>query len=297
MKELKKKNSKKKSKDDDDDNMSVRSMENLKTKEKIELMKFVNEQLTQPLVFYSSYYQKHGKNILQRNYNKRGKDKKNKDEDDIEGDEEGANYNEASNGMNNTDKKTEGTTQSKEGDPNNKANTTDSGPVTYSKRFDEETCYFDLKKKAHAFPMKWYESQKPFNDYQQIPRTTKDIDLNAENDRNTNFALFNRQNLNKSKWEKMDRNMQAKYYIYENPLPEIQNFVMSTKKRNQQYERNIREKIKLIYGNEPTAAELNQIIEKRRQESLEASQKANQRLKEQFLWQLDTRVIIKFIFI
>ncbi|OUM64588.1 hypothetical protein PIROE2DRAFT_8580 [Piromyces sp. E2] len=259
---LKKKNTKKKSNDDDDNSdVSTRSMENLKTKEKIELMKFLNEQLTQPL----------------------------EGEEDNSEEEEGEEFNNnLFNGMNNTEKKADAAAPGKEGDPNNKSNPTETS-VIYSKRFDEETCYFDLKKKAHAFPMKWYESHKPHNDYQQIPRTTKNIDLNAENDRNANFALFNRQNLNKSKWEKMDRNMQAKYYIYENPLPDIQNFVMNTKKRNQQYERNIREQIKLVYGKEPTPSELQQIIEKQRQESIEASQKANQRIKDQFLWQLDTR--------
>ncbi|ORX52261.1 hypothetical protein BCR36DRAFT_582772 [Piromyces finnis] len=137
--------------------------------------------------------------------------------------------------------------------------------------------------------MKWFEANKTFNDYQQIPRITKTIDLNSEDDRNVNFSLFNRQNISKSKWEKMDRNLQAKYYIYENPLPEIQNFIMNTNKRNHQYEHNIQEKIKSIYGTEPTANELQQIREKQRQESIEASQKANQRIKEQFLWQLDCR--------
>ncbi|ORX81923.1 hypothetical protein BCR32DRAFT_267969 [Anaeromyces robustus] len=281
---MKKNNSKKKNTNEDESTqLSARSIENLKRKEKTDLLKFLNEQLNRPLVFYSSYYKKHGYNILQRNY-KKLKDKKEEDSSD----EEEINLSEI-NLKNIQSEKNPEITPSGNGKDSNINNDSSNNHVIYSKRCDEETCYFDLKKKAHAIPMKWFESNKVYNNYQQIPRTTKKIDLNAENDRNANFSLFNRQLLSKSKWEKMDRNMQAKYYIYENPLPDIQNFVSSTAKRNQIYERNIRDQINLIYGKEPTASELTQIIEKQRRESLEASQKANQRIKEQFLWQLDTR--------
>jgi len=286
---MKKRYSKRKNSENDDNTlMSSRSMENLKTKEKEELLKFLNEHLNQPLVFYSTYYQKHGKNILQRNYKKKNIKKIKDDDDDDDEYDENDEYIDTQNLLNNSmDKNSEANVPGKDGDKVKKD--TLLIPTTYSKRFDEETCYFDMKNRAHAIPMKWYESNKVYNDYQQIPRTTKVIDLNSENDRNTNFSLFNRQLLNKNKWEKMDRYTQAKYYIYENPLPEIQNFVINTAKRNQIYERNIRDQIQYVYGNEKTTSELNHMIEKQRQKSLEASQKASQRLKEQFLWQLDTR--------
>jgi len=320
----KKKNTKKISNDDDDDNesvMSARSIENLKSKEKKELLNFLNEQLNKPLVFYSSYYRKHGQNILQRNYHK--KNQRNKDGGDGDGDDDGdgdgefnqkthenffdsergggnvvsnntnTNTNNNINTISSIDKKAEfnGNDGGGMGGMGGGGGSSDAGnskPI-YRKRCDEETCYFDLKEKAHAFPMKWFESQKTYNDYLPIPRTTKEIEINGDNDRNTNFALFNRQLLKKGKWEKMDRNMQAKYYIYENPLPEIQNFVMDTVRRNQQYERTLREKIKQLYGKDPSPADLQQLVEKQRRESLEASQKANQRLKEQFSYQLNTR--------
>jgi len=266
-------------------------MENLKMKEKSDLMRFVNEQLQNPMVFYSSYYRKHGYNILQRNYNKKTlKEKKedsSDDSDSSDNDEDGNSHNKNSN--NNINKKAEAVMPSgKDGTNTNNANSNQQ-KVTYSKSCNEETCYFDLKKKAHAFPMKWYEANKTYNEYQQIPRTTKEFDLSTDDDRNTNFTLFNRQCINKNKWEKMDRNMQAKYYIYENPLPDIQNFVVNTRKRNIQYERNLKDQIQKVYGTEPTINELNEMIEKQRLQSQEASQKANQRLKEQYLWQLDTR--------
>ena len=299
-----KKNTRKDSNDDDNVSlMSARSIENLKSKEKKELLNFLNEQLHKPLVFYSSYYRKHGQNILQRNYHKKyPKNKEGEDEDENSEDELNDPFFDADKATTTltTDKKTDSPGNDGGGNGGNGTGTGNpngndpSAKPLYRKRCDEETCYFDLKEKAHAFPMKWFESQKTYNDYQQIPRTTKEIDLNAENDRNTNFALFNRQNLKKGKWEKMDRNMQAKYYIYENPLPEIQNFVMDTVRRNQQYERTLREKIRQLYGPDPSPVDLQHLVEKQRRESLEASQKASQRLKDQFTYQLNTRVTILF---
>ena len=284
-----KRNERKSYKDDDEESvMSARSMENLRYKEKKELLNFLNEQLNRPLVFYSSYYRKHGHNILQRNYKKSSKKKK--DEEDEEDEEDENEYFD-------TEKLSSSSLNKKNDTDPNKANKDANVKPTYRKMCDEETCYFDLKEKAHAFPMKWFESQKTCNDYQQIPRTTKEIDISGDNDRNTNFTIFNRNNLKKGKWEKMDRNLQAKYYIYENPLPDIQNFVMTTVKRNQQYERNIREQIKMLYGDDPTPTEINQLAEKQRRESVEFSNKANQRLKERFLCQLNTRVIIIFLYI
>jgi len=285
-----KKNNKNKYENDDDQNVlrSANSMENLKIKEKTDLIKFLNDQLQTPVVFYSSYYRKHGNNILQRNYNKKGlKDrKKNEDEDSIDGMDE-KNINKSSETIaSNSGKGTNANNNSNNPINNNKEKSV--RKITYSKLCDEETCYFDLKKKAHAFPMKWFEAQTTHNEYQQIPRTRKETDM-SENDRNNNFTIFNRQTLNKSKWEKMDRNMQAKYYIYENPLPDIQDFVVNARKRNIQYERNIKEQIQKICGPELTTAKLNELLEKKRQESQEATQKASQRLKKHFLWQLDTR--------
>ncbi|KAG4084061.1 hypothetical protein H8356DRAFT_1731122 [Neocallimastix lanati (nom. inval.)] len=291
---MNKNNTKKKTKNNEDEQnarLSAHSMENLKMKEKSDLMRFVNEQLQNPMVFYSSYYRKHGYNILQRNYNKKTikvkKEDDDSDSDSSDNDEKDSNSHNKN--SNNNNKKGDAIIPPIKENTNTNTVNSNQQKITYSKPCNEETCYFDLKKKAHAFPMKWFEANKTYNEYQQIPRTTKELDLNTDDDRNINFTLFNRQNINKSKWEKMDRNMQAKYYIYENPLPDIQNFVVNTRKRNMQYERNIKEQIQKVYGAEPTVTELNEMIEKQRIESQEASQKANQRLKEQYLWQLDTR--------